>query len=192
MRNAKYLVPGIALVAVAVGLAIWLKQKPGPSPESATSSFAVRTKVEGKDGSARPASPPAAGSPSSSAVTATKNFEAVRQEIQESTVQYSESELPRFEKWLRDSNPEVRKAAARGLLDTGLAGGAPLLRDAATRSKEAEEIVELNRAASILELPPADPKSLKMGRKEGAAPPRRFELKDGVLVPVAPEAKTGK
>jgi hypothetical protein len=105
-----------------------------------------------------------------------EEIETIKGQIEEATVLYSDATLPQFEKWLQDPNPEVRVAAADGLLQSGLQGGAPLLRAAAAASKDPEEIENDERAASILELPPA---KIKVDPNAPAREPAKpFNLKD--------------
>lgn len=116
-------------------------------------------------------------------------MDKVRDEIQEATVQYSDSELPKFERWLKSPNAEVRAAAADGLVQSGVAGGAILLRDAAKASKDPQEIETFNEGASILELPPATERFVEALKSKGdRKPARHYRLQDGVLTPTDPPA----
>lgn len=104
------------------------------------------------------------------------DLEQIRAEIQEAAVQYSDSELPKFEQWLKSPDPAVRTAAADGLLQSGLAGGALLLKDAAAASKDPQEIQAFNEDAGILEAPPATGRLVEsLKNHPGRKPARHFK-----------------
>jgi hypothetical protein len=120
-----------------------------------------------------------------------EEIESVIASIQDATVQYSDATLPQFEKWLADPSREIRDAATDGLLQSGLSGGAGLLRAAAAVAKDKAEAEEQERAASILELPPATARIIEERRADGKQrpPAKHFNLNEQ-LNP-APVEKTG-
>lgn len=111
--------------------------------------------------------------------------------IQDATVEYSDSTLPQFEKWLADPSREIRDAATDGLLQSGLAGGAPLLRAAAATTKDKAEAEEQERAASILELPPASAQIIEQRKADGKQrpPAKHFNLNELTNPPTAQDTK---
>ncbi|MDB6080181.1 MAG: hypothetical protein JWO82_3928 [Akkermansiaceae bacterium] len=129
-------------------------------------------------------SPPVPAKPSAPAARPAVDVEKVREEIQEAAVQYSDTELPKFEVWLKSTDPAIRAAAVDGLLQSGLSGGAILLRDAAAASRDPQEIQTLTEGAAILEAPPATARLVEsLKNQPDRQPARHFHTGGTAPVP---------
>jgi len=106
-----------------------------------------------------------------------KEIAAIKQEIEDATVLYSEDTLPQFEHWMQDPSPEIRAAAADGLMQSGLEGGARILRAAAAATKDPAEAEAYLQAAAVLELPPATAELVEKMRASDGAPAQHLNLK---------------
>lgn len=81
--------------------------------------------------------------------------QVILETIQAASISYDPVELPRIQPYLSHPDPEIRKAALNGIIVLGDAAGAPLLREAASRSPTREEATLLREKADYLELPSA-------------------------------------
>jgi HEAT repeat protein len=84
--------------------------------------------------------------------------------IHTASITYDPAEIQTLAPFLQDPDPEIRKAAAEGLIVLGDAAAAPVLRDAARLQSDPRETISLLEAAEYLELPSADPASLQRSR----------------------------
>ncbi len=79
--------------------------------------------------------------------------EKAREEIEAAVITYSPGGVKAIRPWLLDADPEIRAAARDGMVLLGEADAVPLLRDAASKLEEPEEIAAFHEAADLLALP---------------------------------------
>lgn len=149
-------------LALAAGLSalLWLRPRPA-APELAPAPAPTRAEAPSPPPTAPPAPPaPVAVSapeplsaPPPPADDSPAPVAADLARIEAAVVTYEPASLPVIAPYLAHANPEVREAARHGLLQMGLAEGAPLLREAAGKMKDPREAIELLDAADFLELP---------------------------------------
>ena len=107
---------------------------------------------------ARPASagrsgaPGASAAPSASAQPAASSS-VILEEINDAAVMYDPAYLPAIQKYLLNSNAEIRKAALNGMIVLGHPAASPMLRAAAKLVDAPQETVAMLQAADYLELP---------------------------------------
>lgn len=79
--------------------------------------------------------------------------EEARTTIDSAVVTYSPAGVKAIRPYLLDADPEVRAAARDGMVQLGEGDAVPLLRDAASKLENAEEVASLQEAADLLALP---------------------------------------
>lgn len=180
MKRGTYLTLGVLLAASGV-VVVLTRDRPHPAEQmpSAVTAAAPRP------GSQAIAEPARVNDSRQEIRRTPEEIEAVIASIQDATVQYSDATLPQFEKWLADPSREIRDAATDGLLQSGLSGGAGLLRAAAAVAKDKAEAEEQERAASILELPPATARIIEERKADGKQrpPAKHFNLNEQLNPP---------
>ena len=87
--------------------------------------------------------------------------EEILAEIEAASVTYDAAALPRIERFLLHSDPEVRQSARDGMIVLGDAAAGPLLRKASRHIADPLEAAALLKAADYVELPPAPLKRRK-------------------------------
>ena len=117
--------------------------------------------------------------PPTSSVSAETSKNGILEDIQEAASTYNPAQLPQIEPFLSHSDPEIRQAAREGVVLLGDAAGAKMLRDAASRTTDPTEVLELREMADYLDLPPlpvegivAELKARKAAKAAAASPPR--------------------
>jgi hypothetical protein len=122
-----------------------------PSPSlaiPATTPTGTKNTIQPLEGSLDPVNPA-----ENSGVGVASTKEKIIEVIEEATVSYSASELPKIQPYLLHSDPEIRAAALEGMIQLGDAAAAPLLRAAAQLATSPEEADALREAAAFVELP---------------------------------------
>jgi hypothetical protein len=157
--NRKWLVAGgLALMLAVVTIAVVdLRGKPGQgggegAPESGRTTTA-RPVTDAK--AAKPAAhvaPP--GVEPLPEIDPTKDPAAVQDEILSLSSQYDASAVRPLAAYLYHSDPEIREATRRGLIQLGEADAIPYLRAAAKEELDPAVAKELTEAADFLALPP--------------------------------------
>lgn len=79
--------------------------------------------------------------------------EEARTTIDAAVVSYSPAGVKEIRPYLLDADPEVRAAARDGMVQLGEGDAIPLLRDAASKLENPEEVASLQEAADLLALP---------------------------------------
>ncbi len=147
-----------------LGLAAWVALIVIVPPKPFTPDTA------GTPGPAAPASPsPNSKShtrPSTATAEADANADAVKSknadprhrddahsDIDAAVVTYSPAGVKAIRPYLLDADPEVRAAARDGMVQLGESDAVPLLRDAASKLKDPQEVASFREAADLLELP---------------------------------------
>lgn len=105
---------------------------------------------------AKPGSSVTAADESSSAKSRSadpEHREAARSTIDAAVVSYSPDGVKAIRPYLLDADPEVRAAARDGMVQLGEGDAIPLLRDAASKLNDPQEIASLQEAADLLALP---------------------------------------
>jgi hypothetical protein len=103
---------------------------------------------------AKPEATAASGSASAKSRSADpQHREAARGAIDAAVVTYSPEGVKAIRPYLLDADPEVRAAARDGMVQLGEGDAIPLLRDAASKLEDAQEIASLQEAADLLALP---------------------------------------
>ena len=92
--------------------------------------------------------------PETTTLSLSAEREKTLERIHEATVTYSEEGLAALSPLLMSKDPEIRAAAVEGIVQLGVAGGAAVLRDAASRSTIAEDRKTMLDSAAFIELPP--------------------------------------
>lgn len=125
--------------------------KPGQAPAAASSSAGPNSKSH-----ARPSA--AAGAQTDSNTIKSKDADPryrddARSTIDAAVVTYSPAGVKAIRPYLLDADPEVRAAARDGLVQLGEGDAVPLLRDAASKLVDPQEIASFREAADLLALP---------------------------------------
>ena len=94
----------------------------------------------------------ASAAPSASVQPAASSS-VILEEINDAAVMYDPAYLPAIQKYLLNSNPEIRKAALNGMIVLGHPAASPMLRAAAKLVDAPQETVAMLQAADYLELP---------------------------------------
>ena len=184
--------PILLLGAVALGgVMFWFGARVGagraPEPRIVTTASAPAPVVVPKATPPTPAEPGllAAGDPPSGSAISSVHApvaeppsddprpspaEADMRRLEDAVTTYSASGLPVVARYLKDPNPELRRAAREGMLQMGLAEAAPLLREAADHMADPREAVLLLDAADFLSLPTVGSTAMPVRRSREQPP----------------------
>lgn len=139
-----------------LALALFLVIRSSGTKETETPGK-TSTAVEPPKPSRPLATPPAiAPTPSSGANPPTgprRPAEEVKHEILLLSVQYTAANVPKLGAFLTDPDSEIRTAALEGLVNLGESSASPVIRQAAMKLQDPEEIQAFEKAAAFLDLP---------------------------------------
>jgi hypothetical protein len=120
-------------------------QTPAANPASAASNLKSHT---------RPVAPAQAEANSIQSKSADPQYrDDAQTTIDAAVVTYSPAGVKAIRPYLLDADPEVRAAARDGLVQLGESDAVPLLRDAASKLQDPQEITSFREAADLLALP---------------------------------------
>lgn len=166
---------GYLLFGLIITIGLWISFQAGGPDEISSADLKTQPHVDTKS---PPPMEPARGSEKSKApqnlspntansIGPDSSSETILSVIEDASISYSASELPKIQPYLLHPDPAIRTAALQGMLVLGDAAASPMLRAAAKETTNPREEVALLDAADYLELPSAP---IKLKRKSGTLP----------------------
>jgi len=161
---------GYLLFGLIITIGLWISFQAGGPDEISSADLKTQPHVDTES------SPPmelARGSekpkvaldlPTNTSIGPDSSSETILSVIEDASISYSASELPKIQPYLLHPDPAIRAAALQGMLVLGDAAASPMLRAAAKETTNPREAVALMDAADYLELPSAP---IKLKRKSG-------------------------